>query len=222
MSFLRYGNSVYKVHSCARVTFATNDDRSMKTWIIGIVVATSLLLFVEARNVALYKSYTLSEPGATRIRYSSHGEGDYTYISTYDSSCDRCLTSTLDDPLSTFPHGLLWHHTEVDFNVSIVMDMETPTQASTWRISGACCHQGIFTPIAGYVHGSDLTDGPWTIVGAKVDLTAGDQMDAPAETYQLDIAPVSNDSYRFFRITVTGEANRYVSIYSLQLLVADD
>lgn len=194
---------------------------SMKTWIVDIVVATSLLLLAEARNVALYKSYTLSEPGATRIRYSSHSTGDYAYISTFDSSCDQCLTSTDDTPLTNFPHGLLWYHTGVDFNVSIVVDMETPTQASTWRISGACCHQGIFTPIAGYVYGSDSADGPWSIVGTKVGLTAGDQMDAPAETYQLDIASLVSDPYRFFRLIVTAEADRYVSIYSIQMLVDD-
>ncbi len=176
------------------------------------------------RNAAFSKSYTVSEPGAVAIRYASRGEGDYQHEHIYSTDASQALTCVLSEPLTSLPRGLIWHHANNDFNVTIVVDMETPISPALWRISGSCCNLGIFTPIAAYVQGSvSLSDGPWTFLGAKWALTSGDEIDTPAETYQLDIdtSASSSDAFRFYQITVTGAMNRFMSIFAVQMLVED-
>lgn len=174
------------------------------------------------KNAAFFKPYTLSEPGASAILYASSNGSDYQYVHVYSPNTYRALTSVTDGPFLSLPHGLIWHHVGANFNVSITLDMETPMQSALWRVSGVCCNMGIYTPIAGYVFGSAQSeDGPWTLLAANEALTSGDEVDTPAETYQLDLDAASSESYRFIRLIVTGQANRYVSIYSVQMLVDD-
>jgi len=173
------------------------------------------------RNVAFSKSYTVSEPGAVAIRYASRDAGDYQHEHVYSADASQALTCVLNEPLTSLPRGLIWHHVNNDFNVTIVVDMVEPVAPSLWRIFGACCNLGIFTPIAAHVHGSVASSGgPWTLLGSKPGLTSGDEVDTPAETYQLDINPAAtSDVYRFYKLTVTGAMNRFLSIYSIQMLV---
>jgi len=171
-----------------------------------------------AVNLAVYKHYSLSEPGMSALRFSSVDEGDYVYTPVYLSYGDMVLTSCEDDPLQTLPHGLLWHHTDAPFNVSVIIDIETSANVSRLRLFGGCCNMGIYTPTAVYLSGSDSADGPFTLIASKTNLTSGDQLETPAVTYILDLfAPPETAHYRYYRIQVTGEPNRYVSIISVQL-----
>lgn len=186
------------------------------------------LLLIQAchglvRNAAFSKSYTVSEPGAVAVRYASRGEGDYSHEHIYSADAAHALTCVFNEPLTSLPRGLMWHHPDHDFNVTIVVDMDEPIAPALWRIIGSCCNLGIFTPIGAYVYGSfSSSDGPWTFLGAKPALTSGDEVDTPAETYLLDIdASASSDAYRFYKITVTGAMNRFMSIFSIQMLVDD-
>lgn len=173
---------------------------------------------IQAANLALYKSYTLSEPGMVGLRFSSHTEGDYSYVPVYNSNVDQALVWTENEPLGTLPHGLLWHHADVPFNVSVTLDLETPVTVSQLRLFGGCCNMGIYTPTAVYLLGSDSADGPFELLASKNGLTSGDQIETPAVTYILDLdVPPGASSHRFYRVSVTGEPDRYVSLISVQL-----
>lgn len=192
--------------------------------LLGVLIALITLLREchGLTNVAFFKPYTLSEPGAAAIQYSSSNGNDYHYVHIYSPNTDRVLTSISDGPFLSLPRGLIWHHTNTDFTVSITVDMETPTPSALWRINGVCCNMGFYTPIAAHVFGSTESDsGPWTHLGATTGLTSGDEVDTPADIYQLDIGAASSESYRFFQLNVTGTANRYISIYQIQMLVDD-
>lgn len=186
---------------------------------------SSILLFVvfvfvsvaQATNLASYKPYTLSEPGMVGLRFSSHTEADYSYVPIYNSDLDQALVWCENEPLSAAPHGLMWHHTDAPFNVSVTLDLETTTQVSQLRLFGGCCNMGIYTPTAVYLSGSNSAAGPFTLIASKTNLTSGDQMETPAVTYILDLFAPEVAHYRYYRIQVTGEPNRYVSIISVQL-----
>lgn len=171
-----------------------------------------------AVNLAAYKQYSLSEPGMSALRFSSAGEGDYVYTPVYLSYSDMVLTSCEDEPLRTLPHGLLWHHADTPFNVSVTLDLETAVAVSRLRLFGACCNMGIYTPTAVYLLGSASVDGPFDLLASKTSLTSGDQLETPAVTYilDLDVSPGAS-AYRYYRVSVTGEPDRYVSIISVQL-----
>lgn len=176
------------------------------------------LATVQASNLALYKSYTLSEPGMVGLRFSSHAESDYSYVPVYNSDVDQALVWCENEPLGTLPRGFLWHHTDVPFNVSVTLDLETSATVSQLRLFGACCNMGIYTPTAVYLLGSDSADGPFELMASKISLTSGDQTETPAVTYILDLdVPPGASAYRFYRVSVTGEPNRYVSLISVQL-----
>lgn len=187
-------------------------------------MANILLVFVffsatvQATNLALYKSYTLSEPGMVGLRYSSHTEGDYSYVPIYNPDLVQALTWAENEPLGTLPRGFLWHHADVPFNVSVTLDLEASATVSQLRLFGSCCNMGIYTPTAVYLLGAASVDGPFEALASKTSLTSGDQMETPAVTYilDLDVSPGAS-AYRFYRISVTGEPDRYVSIISVQL-----
>lgn len=173
---------------------------------------------IQAANLALYKFYTLSEPGMVGLRFSSHTEGDYAYVPIYNSDLIQALTWAENEPLGTLPRGFLWHHADVSFNVSVTLDLETSAAVSQLRLFGACCNMGIYTPTAVYLLGSNSVDGPFETLAAKTNLTSGDQMETPAVTYILDLdVPPGTSAYRFYRVSVTGEPDRYVSLISVQL-----
>lgn len=185
---------------------------------IPLFAVVFIFSVAQAANLASYKPYTLSEPGMVGLKFSSHNESDYSYVPVYNSDLDQALVWCENEPLSAAPHGLMWHHTDAPFNVSVTLDLETSVQVSQLRLFGGCCNMGIYTPTAAYLSGSDSADGPFTLIASKTNLTSGDQLETPAVTYILDLfAPPETVHYRYYRIQVTGEPNRYVSIISVQL-----
>lgn len=185
----------------------------------------SLALFVlfaaavaSAANVAFNKPYTLSEPGMAGLVFSRHTGNDYDHIPVYRSEMTYPLVWTETEPLSSLPHGLLWHHADGPFNVSVTLDIGSMTNVAQLRLFGACCNMGIYTPTAAYLEGSVLADGPFELIASKTNLTSGDQLETPAVTYVLDLfATIDIFPYQYYRVTVTGEPNRFISIISIQL-----
>lgn len=187
----------------------------MYVWLLSLCF---LVAAVNAANLALAKPYTLSEPGMIGLRFSSLDTNDYSYVPVYKPELDQALVWCENEPLGSLPHGLLWHHTDGPFNVSVTLDIGSAVNVSKLRIFGGCCNMGIYTPTAAYLLGSQSADGPFEFIVSKTNLTSGDQMETPAVTYMLDLfTPAETPSYRYYRTIVTGESHRFISLISIQL-----
>lgn len=152
------------------------------------------------------------------LMFSANPGEDYEHVPIYRPEATYPLVWTENEPLSSLPNGLMWHHTDGSFNVSVTLDIGSTINVSRLRLFGKCCNMGIFTPTSVYLLGSASADGPFESIAFKTNLTSGDQMETPAVTYMVDLlAPVGTPSYRYYRTIVTGESHRFISLISVQL-----
>lgn len=166
---------------------------------------------------AFGKSYTLSSPGFTELLFTNHNGSDYDYQPIYNPDLDQILTRNTGQFDAPHP-GLMWHNAGADFNVTVTLDLLETVRPTRLNVLGTCCNMGLFTPTAIYLHGSTTGDqGPWTLVGATAGLTSGDQIETPATKFQLHLHVSTELSFRFFRLDITGAADRYIGLTTIQL-----
>lgn len=180
-----------------------------------VVLVLSIGLGHALVNVASGKSYTVDPSGFHEVVFRSHNNQGYihNFVSMTDS---RQLTNDLI-PTFFFPH--LWYSAASDFNVSLTIDLESPSVVKEVLLQGPCCNMGIYTPIAAYALGSDSSSGPWSYLGESSGLVSGDDAETPAVRYEMHF--VTSDqlsAWRYVRLKVTGQGGRYMGIRLIQIL----
>ncbi len=166
-------------------------------------------------NAASDKSYTVDPPGFHEIIFRSHNNQGYSHV-PIEMVDSRQLTNDL---LSTFFPARLWYNETADFNVSLVIDLESPTIVKEVMLQGPCCNMGIYTPIAAYALGSSSPTGPWSYLGESSGLVSGDDAETPAVKYEMHFVTSDQSSaWRYVRLDVTGQAGRYMGLRLIQVL----
>lgn len=172
-----------------------------------------LLTCACASNVAFLKPYNLSEPGFSDVLYTNEDGNAYAYKHEYNP--DLLDTLTRNTGITVAEYGLLWHHSD-GFNVTITLDTEKQTSPVRAVLQGNCCNMGIHAPIAMYLYISNNTLD-WALIGVKKPMTLDQTAATPATRYRFFMNISTSVTARYFRYNVTGTANKFLSISTLEL-----
>ncbi len=181
-----------------------------------VLLSTLLVLVQHARalvDVALDQSYSLEPPGFTELVFQSHNNQGYEHAPVYSGTPGLL---TLSIPISS--PSLMWTNSSVDFNVTITVSLATAVVVKEVMIKGPCCNMGIYTPIAAYAYGASSAEGPWTFLGESAGLVSGDDVETPAQRYELHFVCYPDaGTWSYVRLLVTGAAGKYMSIRSVSI-----
>lgn len=185
----------------------------MQTAILLLVLVSSTTAALT--NVAYLKPYTVDSPGFIDVVFQSHDNSGYYHVGTSDASLHDEHFLTSDSPVPPIP-SIVWTNT-VNFNVTLIIDLESEYTTKEVLVEGKCCNMGVYTPTDAHLYGSLSPDGPWTWLGGSSNLESGDQTDTPATRYRLHFVNSYLEAFRFMRVVVTGMGNRYMSIRTVSI-----
>lgn len=166
-------------------------------------------------NVAYLKPYTVDSPGFIDVVFQSHNSSGYYHSGISDASLHDEHFLTSDSPVPPIP-SVVWT-SSTDFNVTMIIDLESAYITKEVLIQGKCCNMGVYTPTDAHLYGSLSQEGPWTWLGGSSNLESGDQTDTPATRYRLHFVNSYLEALRFMRVVVTGLGNRYMSIRTVSI-----
>lgn len=164
-------------------------------------------------NVAADRPYYVTPEGFTEMVFRSYDNQPFEHVLIYEG-----LSTLLTLSLPVSSPSLLWTNS-TEFNVTVIIDLGSHALIKETLIMGPCCNLGIFTPIAGYVFGSNSLAGPWTLIAKSQGLESGDSIDTPAVKYEMHMmADEPNaDSWLYVQLIFTGAANTYMGIRNIKV-----
>lgn len=112
----------------------------------------------------------------------------------------------------------LWYNETHAFNVSVIIELESPVVVKEVMLQGPCCNMGIYTPVAAYAFGSASSTGPWSYLGESSGLVSGDDSETPAVRYEMHfVASDQSSAWKYIRLDATGQGGRYMDMRSVSI-----
>lgn len=180
-------------------------------WVLVVLLA---LHVCRAADIALEKEYTLSPPGFFQVVFTNRGASGYYHDHVYYDGFQGLLTRPGQG--SSLYRGLMWFN--ATDNITLTLDAGSAYVVSLLEVTGLCCNKGLSAPRDIRLEGSLSPDGPWMELATLTGLQPGeDPVDTPAEEYSLHTQVSSLQSFRYYRVEITGPAGKYISIRSVHL-----